>query len=36
MLILMLLWQVQETPLEWLVGLAPATALTYGPAVLPY
>lgn len=29
------MWQVQETTLDWLVGLAAATALHLGPAVLP-
>jgi len=27
--------QVQETTLDWLVGLAAATALHLGPAILP-
>lgn len=29
------MWQVQETTLDWLVGLAAATALHLGPAILP-
>ena len=29
------MWQVQETTLDWLVGLAAATSLHLGPAVLP-
>ena len=29
------MWQLQETTLDWLVGLAAATALHLGPAILP-
>lgn len=29
------MWQVQETTLDWLVGLAAATALHLGSAILP-